>query len=240
MSWSAVIVGGATLIGGYLSSEGQKDAAETAAAAQQSSADQGVIEQRRQFDMIQKLLEPYVKAGGQGLTGQQDLLGLNGEGAQGAAISALEGSPAFTALTQQGENVILQNASATGGLRGGNTQAALGQFRPQMLSQLINDQYSKLGGLTTLGQNSAVMTGNAGQSAANNITQLLQQMGASQAGAALAGGRANAGVTNSVVGAIGGFAGSGGFDRMFGSTAPANYPTIYGGSEGGYVTPGGF
>lgn len=219
MSWGAVIVGGAALVGSYMNSEAQEDAAETAAAAQTQGADQGVAEQRRQFDLIQSLLKPYVEAGNSGLAGQRDLLGLNGADAQGAAIKALEGSPTFGALMQQGENAILQNASATGGLRGGNTQHALAQFRPQLLAQLIDDQYSKLGGLTTMGQNSAVMTGSAGQNAGNTIAQLLQQSGAAQAGAALAGGRANAGLTNGVVGAIGSFGGAGGFNRLFGGAS---------------------
>ncbi len=53
--------------------------------------------------------------------------------AQQGAISGLEGSPIFQALARQGEDAILQNASATGGLRGGNVQGALGQFRPAAL-----------------------------------------------------------------------------------------------------------
>ena len=56
-------------------------------------------------------------------------------------------------MVQQGQDAILQNASAIGGLRGGNTQAALAQFRPALLSQLIAEQYNRLGGLSSLGQN---------------------------------------------------------------------------------------
>ncbi|WP_449405980.1 hypothetical protein [Massilia phosphatilytica] len=37
-------------------------------------------------------------------------------------------APRFQALQQQGNDAILANASATGGLRGGNVQGALGQF----------------------------------------------------------------------------------------------------------------
>ena len=102
------------------------------------------------------------------------------------------------ALTQQGENALLQNASATGGLRGGNLEAALAKFRPQMLSQLIQSQYTNLGGLTSIGQNAAAGVGNAGQNTGNAITNLLQQQGAAQAGSALASGQANAGLASGI------------------------------------------
>lgn len=101
------------------------------------------------------------------------------------------------------KNAILQNASATGGLRGGNTQAALAQFRPQLLNQLINQRYQNLAGMTSLGQNAAAGTGNAGMQSASNISNLYQQSGAAQAGAALASGQASANMWNSVGSAIG-------------------------------------
>lgn len=119
------------------------------------------------------------------LTQQQNLLGLNGAQAQGSAISQIENSPYFSGLVKQGENAILQNSSATGGLRGGNTQAALAQFRPNMLAAAINDQYTKLGGLTNIGQNAAAGVGNTGQATANNNSSLLGQLGAAQAGGIL-------------------------------------------------------
>jgi len=180
-------------VGGYLSSKSQTKAADKASAAQTQSAEMGIEEQRRQFDAIQKLLSPYVNAGNSALGAQQNLLGLGGPAAQQAAIGAIEDSPQFAALTQQGEEVILANASATGGLRGGNVQAAMMQFRPQVLAQLINDRYAQLGGLAGLGQNAenaAAGVGNAGMQTGNNVTQLLGQQGAASAGAALLAGKA--------------------------------------------------
>jgi hypothetical protein len=182
MDWldTALKVGG-PLLNGFLQSKAVKDGSELQGAA----ALAGIDEQRRQFDAVQKMLSPYVNAGTAGLGGQMDLAGLNGAGKQQGAISALQNSPEFAAYQQQGENAILQNASATGGLRGGNVQAALGQFRPQLLAQLINDQYGRLGGLTSLGQNAAAGVGNAGMQTGTNVSNLLQQQGAAQAGGAL-------------------------------------------------------
>lgn len=220
MSWAAVAVAGAGIVGGMISADAQSGAADSAAGAQYASSAAGIAEQRRQFDQVRTLLQPYVDAGGQGLYGQQNLLGINGIDQQAAAITALENSPQMAAYTRTGENAILQNASATGGLRGGNTQAALAQFRPALLAQLIQQQFSNLGGLTSIGQNAAAGVGNAGMATGNNVTNLLSQQGAAQAGAALAGGRATANAAGAVGGGLGLFSGMGGFNRFGGASAP--------------------
>lgn len=137
------------------------------------------------------------------LAGQQDLLGLNGNAAQGAAISNIENSPYFSGLVQQGENAILQNASATGGLRGGNTQGALAQFRPNMLAAAIDQQYQRLAGITSLGQNAAAGVGNAGMNMANNNSQLFGQIGAAQAGGIIGQARGQAQAINGISSAFG-------------------------------------
>jgi hypothetical protein len=179
------------LVGSSLLGAGmQSKAAKTAAGAQTASAQAGIDEQRRQFDAVQKLLAPFVQGGTSAFTQQMALTGAGGVDAQRAAIQALEQGPEFAALTQQGENAILQQSSATGGLRGGNVQGALAQFRPQVLSSLIEQQYGRLGGLATAGQNAAAGVGTAGMQSGANISNLMQQQGAAQAGAALAQGQA--------------------------------------------------
>ncbi|MEQ1073046.1 MULTISPECIES: hypothetical protein [Acinetobacter] len=198
---------GLGLISSNKAAKAQKNAANQAADAQIQSNQAAIDEQKRQFDAIQELMKPYVNAGTGALAGQQDLLGLNGTDKQQAAIDAINNSQAMQTYMQQGENAILQNASATGGLRGGNTQAALSQFRPQLLNQLLTQQFQNLGGLTSIGQNAAAGVGNAGMQSANNIGNLLQQSGAAQAGNALAQGQATAnqwaGIGN-LVGQLGG------------------------------------
>lgn len=210
---AAAIVGSA-VVGGVMSSQAQKKAAQTAAGAQTQASELGVEEQRRQFDTLQGLLKPYVDAGSGALAGQQGLIGLRGPEEQQRAIGALEASPMFTSLQQQGENALLQNASATGGLRGGNLQTSLAKFRPALLSQLIEQQYAKLGGITSLGQNAASMTGNAGMNTGVNIANLLGQSGDAQARAALAGGRADANLYGTLGNAAGMYAGLGGFGKF--------------------------
>lgn len=176
------------VVGGITGAKQAGEAAEKGGELQYQASMAGVEEQRRQFDKLVELMAPYVAAGEGGMAGQQALVGLKGPEAQQQAISALEQSPEFASLVQQGENALLQQASATGGLRGGNTQAALAQFRPQILSALIEQQYGRLGGLTKIGQASAAGQAAAGMETGSNVANLLQQGGAAQAGAAIAAG----------------------------------------------------
>jgi len=74
--------GGATIgagIGGAI--EGRESVGE-ASQTQQQAAQGGIDEQRRQFDAIQKLLQPYSEAGAGALAQQQALLGMGAPGAQ--------------------------------------------------------------------------------------------------------------------------------------------------------------
>ena len=202
---------GAAVVGGVASNQASKSASKSAnqaSQAQTASDAQAIEEQRRQFDAVQKLLAPYNEAGTKGLSAQQDLLGLNGANKQAAAYNSIANSPAMAAYAQQGENALLQNASATGGLRGGNTQGALAQYRPQLLNQLINQQYANLGGMTSIGQNAAAQTGNAGMATANNIGGLLQNSGSAQAANYMAQGQASANAWNGFANTAGQLAGA--------------------------------
>jgi hypothetical protein len=174
------------VVGGITGASQQAKAAEAAGQTQAAASEAGIAEQRRQFDVLTELLRPYVEAGTPALQGQQALIGLRGAPEQQAAISSLEQSPFFQSAVRQGEEALLQRASATGGLRGGNIQAALAQFRPQMLESQIAQQYERLGGLTSLGQRSAAGQGAAGMESAGSIGNLLAQRGAAIAGGQLA------------------------------------------------------
>lgn len=253
---AGIAVGGATLVSGLA----QSNAAESAASTQAASAQGGIDEQRRQFDAVQKLLAPYVQAGGSALGGyapyqaagtgalptlqqyaqagapaleqQQALIGLRGPEAQRQAIAGISGGEEFKALSEQARNSLLQGASATGGLRGGNIQGALAQFEPRLLNELINQQYGRLGGLAAtggtvaqnlassglsatgelarIGQASAAGVGTAGQQTGVNIATLMGQQGAAQAGADIAQGRAFGAIPSAISGGLGIFQGLGG------------------------------
>lgn len=203
---AGVAAGGATLIGGLA----QADAAKSAGAAQAAASAAGIEETRRQFDKVQELLAPFVEAGKGALSQQEALLGLGGPEAQREAISAIEQGAQFEALTRQGEEAILQQAAATGGLRGGDVQAALAQFRPTVLSELIGQQFTRLGGLSQMGQSSAAGVGSAAQTTGANIASLLGEAGAAQAGAAMGQAAGFAQIPTAITTGLGVFKGLGG------------------------------
>lgn len=238
MSFIGKAVG--SLVGGITGASDQADAAKAAAATQSAAAQQGIAAQQAALEQFRQTLSPFVNAGTGALTGQQNLLGLNGSGAQQTAISGLQSSPAYQALSQSGKDAILANASATGGLRGGNVQSALAQFQPALLAQLIQQQYSNLGGLTSLGENAAAGVGSAAMNTGSNVAGLLQQQGAATAGGQLAAGNATANGFNSLLGlggAVAGFGGFSGLGNMFGgSSASSLFPTN--GAAGSLVSPG--
>ena len=190
--FSALVTVGSQLIGGLMEGEAAEDASST----QAESAEAGIAERRRQFDKLQELLKPYVEAGLPAMQAQKAMLGLTTPEEQQAQIAQVESSPMFQALTKQGEEALLSRASATGGLRGGNIQGALAQFRPQMLAQQIQDRYSKLGGFTEMGQQSAAGVGTAGMQTGEGIATLLQQQGAALAGGQLGQAKAYSGLLN--------------------------------------------
>ena len=215
---------GASIGGSLLSGSSAKRAANI----QAQGAQAGIDETRRQFDALQQLMAPYVQAGTEAITGlqpyaeagapaleqQQILAGLKGPEAQREAINLLAANPEFQALTRQGEEAMLQRASATGGLRGGNIQGALAQYRPQMLQGYIDQQYSRLGGLTALGQMttqniaqlgqaSAAGQGAQGMATAANIATLLGNQAQARAGGALAQGQMLGSIFGDIMGAAG-------------------------------------
>ena len=275
------------IIGGVIAGVGSIGAAAIGSSASSNAAKQAaagnaqaIAEQRRQFDLAQQLLAPYVQGGNAGLQGLLNLSGaapsqtnwmayaqqnpalmqayeaqqnagrtfdfngqqimvpgggqdivsfaqqwqqqndpsanlapfdLGGNVAQQQAISGLEQSPMFQSLVRQGEQGILQNASATGGLRGGNVQGALAQFRPAMLNQQIQQQLSNFMGIASLGQNAAAGTGNQAVATGQNIGNLQQNTGQARAAGTIGSANAIGGALGSIGNIAGGLFGGGAF-----------------------------
>ena len=165
------IAGGTALAGiagSWLQSEATKKASKEASTASAEATNAAIEEQRRQFEIMQEALRPYTEAGQSALQSQLALTGALGSDAEMQAINSISQGPAFQNALNQGENSILQNASATGGIRGGNVQSALAQYSPALLNSMIQQRYSQLGGLTQLGQASAAGVGSAGLSTVSN------------------------------------------------------------------------
>lgn len=193
----------ASLIGGSQSNR----AINRASAAEQAAQREAIAEQRRQFDLTRQDYMPWTETGADALTGTgglADILGLNGPEAQAAAMGTIGQSPMLARLIEQGTEGVLQNASATGGVRGGNTIGALADFRSDAFNQVLNDQIGRLGGLAGAG---GTMVGNLGglrAGMAGQISNSLGQIGSSQAGRFLG----RAGVNNQMINNISGILGS--------------------------------
>ncbi len=178
---AAAIIGGSILTGVLGSQSAGK-----AAKAQVKGQEAGIDEQRRQFDVTQQSLQPFQQAGEAALTQQQALLGLSGDEAQQQAFASFSESPGQQFLRERGQRNLLRNASAIGGLGGGNVRSALVQQGVGFAQQDFNNQFGRLGQLAGQGQAAATNVGQFGAQAAGNISNAL-----------VAGGQARAsGITN--------------------------------------------
>lgn len=215
MAWVATAVTAVGIGASYLQGQEAKKEARKGRQAQQAAAQAGIDEQRAQFEIMMEKMSPYIKSGEVAMDAQRALIGLGGkkdffgryiqtpEQAQAEAIAQIEQSPLLQAKIRQGEEAMLQQAAATGGLRGGNIQGALAQFRPAMLQEEIDRQYQRLQGMAGLGQASAAGVGAAAQDVGRGISGLYGDIGSAQAGQALARGQAQSQLYGDIAGGIG-------------------------------------
>lgn len=169
--------------------KGGSDAAKDAGYAQIVALDKQIAEQRAAAAAAEADYAPYKESGLSALDQYRTLIGLGGADAQNQAIQALTQSPLYQQQLQQAEGSLLQNASATGGLRTGNTQSNLASLAPQLLNQQYLQQVGLMGGMQEQGANiignlANIRTGQAaatGQAYANQGTALGQSILAQQA-----------------------------------------------------------
>jgi len=163
---TAAVIGGAAAIKGTIDA---KKAAGRAADVQVAGQEAAIGEQRRQFDITQEQAEPFRQAGLGALEQQQALLGLSGQEAQQQAFQAFEESPGQQFLRERGERALLRNASAIGGLGGGNVRSALQQQGIGFAQQNLQNQLAQLGGIAGQGQAATTNVAALGAQTAGNI-----------------------------------------------------------------------
>ena len=169
-------------VGGLFGADvGGKKRARRAAREQARTAQEAIRLQRQQMARARELYAPRIAAGERAFQAQLGLLGLGPEGGPDP-YEAIRASPEYQAALQQGEEALLQSAAATGGLRGGNVQAALAQFRPQLLSSAIQQRFQRLGEISGVGERAIGGELTIGGGGTQNIGNLLQQIGAARAG----------------------------------------------------------
>ncbi len=181
-----------SFVGGLIGGSKAKKASKKATAAQVASIGQGIDAINQQGTIGRNDNLPFLTAGTDALKQERALLGLDGGAPQTAAISALKASPLFRSLYDAGEESILQNASATGGLRGGNTQHSLYDLGEDTLTRVIEAQLSRLGGLRGSGQQTGQALAALGADRASSIANLYGAQGQATATGLLTRGGINA------------------------------------------------
>lgn len=140
------------------------------------------------FDPINAGLSPVMGLATQGAGALSNLLGLGG-GDMASVFAGLKESPIYQSLMHNGEEAVLQNASATGGLRGGNVQHSLAGLGTDVLAKTYQMMVDNLMGATELGSKTGLGLGALGGDQARLNAQLQKQKADAQADALT--GRAN-------------------------------------------------
>ena len=167
MTWGFVAVAAATVVGGVLGSKSASKGRKSAAKGEEAAR----LESQRQFDLTREDFRPFQEAGVAALGQQQALIGLSGVEAQQEAFNTLEQSPGQQFLRDRAQKNLVRNASAIGGLGGGNVRSALVQQGVGFAQQDLQNQFGRLGQLAGQGQqattNVAQIGGNISQNIAN-------------------------------------------------------------------------
>lgn len=149
-----------------------KKAISNANTAANAGLQQGIDKMSGQQLANDAAYSPYTTAGANATTSIADLLGLNGNDKSSAALEALKNSPLFTSQYDVGNRTVLQDAAATGGVRGGNTTNALAQFGSSLFSNVIQQQLANLMGVSNQGLNAT----NADQGLNSNLTSSIASL----------------------------------------------------------------
>jgi len=171
-----------SVLTGIIGGNAQKKASQKAMQAQVDAANRGIDIQAKQYETTRNDYMPYTQAGVKAIGGYGDLIGSNGADAETKAVADLQNSPFFQQQLADANENLMQTASATGGVRGGNTAGAIGQLSPQLLAQYYQQAIGNFGNLAQLGLGATGSVANAGATNANAATALNGQIGGYQAG----------------------------------------------------------
>jgi hypothetical protein len=170
-----------SVLSGIIGGGSQKKASQKAMQAQVDAANRGIDLQQKQYETTRNDYMPYTQAGTKAIGQYGNLIGSNGADAEAKAVADLQSSPFFQQQLSDANENLLQTASATGGVRGGNTAGAIGQLSPQLLAQYYQQAIGNFGNLAQLGLGATGSVAGAGLSNANAATSLNGQIGQAQA-----------------------------------------------------------
>jgi hypothetical protein len=204
MSWVGI---GVAVVGGALSYESSRKAAR----AQVKSSKEAIAEQQAARAAQEARMEPFLAQAEPALQQQAALTGLGGPEAQQEAFQAFAQSPGQQFLREQQERALVRQASAIGGLGGGNIRSALQQQAFQRAQTDIGQQFNRLASISGSAQTAAGQLGQFGAQSAANIGNLQQAGGAARASGIL--GQSQA-IQQALGSGVGIYAQQGGFNQQ--------------------------
>lgn len=168
---AAISAGAALAIGGVAAAGATAYAASASSSATENAANTAATEQQNALTQQEQLAAPYNKLGQTALPQYEALLGI-GKGANSATtMAALKNTPGYQFTQQQGEQGILNAASAQGGVSG-NTLTALNQYNSGLADQTYQNAVGNAQGAVGLGQAAAAGTASNIGTAATNLGQI--------------------------------------------------------------------
>lgn len=154
--------------------------------------------QEQMFNKASSLESSYISAGTTSLGQLQALLGQGGGGTAGE-LSALQATPGYQFTLQQGLQALTDQATATGGVGGGNTLKALMSYGSGLADQTYQQAVTNAQNLVNTGAGSAnALAGlayNTGTAVGSDITGSGNALAAGTTGAS----NATTGGANSLV-----------------------------------------
>jgi hypothetical protein len=202
---AAVIVGGASLVGGYM----QGEAAKNAAGQYGRAAQQGIDYNKEMYGNVLGQNQPYMDLGQKGV----NLYG------QLADSGYLTNQPSMNDLTRlmpnyqfglnQGMGQLNSQMNAAGGLISGNAIQGGQQFAQGYAGNALNDAFnqyqvnrsnvvSNVNALTGVGQNANQTVANMAGGTSANVGNQLSSIGNAQAAATMGSANAYAGALNNI------------------------------------------
>jgi hypothetical protein len=160
---TAAVIGAGAAVAGVNEARKAGKAAKRQGERQAAASEAGIEEQRRQFDLTRRDMisardfareqqQPFQEAGVAALEQQKALMGLSGAEAQQQAFANFQESPGQAFLRKRQERALLRNASAIGGLGGGNVRTALQEQAAGFALQDLENQFGRLGQIAGQGR----------------------------------------------------------------------------------------
>lgn len=176
MSWAAVAIGGATVVGSKLAADKSAKASGKAADAQLQATRESIEESKRQFQQTRGDLAPFREAGTGALPRFTELIS-----DPEAQRDFITDNPFFSALADDAQDRIFSNKAARGKLGSGETAEALQNSILLLGEDLLSNRINQTQNLVNTGLNAATRTGQFGAQSANTIADLRSQGANAQA-----------------------------------------------------------